>query len=662
MVMMPGTLTEENEATYDQLISLIENSQDRLALIIVGCDDRGVRDRVVERYEAEAKVAQIRSYRIVLGENLSLRSGLARLAETEADLREGKAAVFTVTGADLLMRVKSDPEMEQSELDAFFGYLQWTREGLREFRYPVVLWVSLRILQEMGRRAPDFWSWRKAVLRFGQEDQRLVMARQELPMRLDDTDDDDEFLPPLEELLAEVEELEKTSPDSQGLPTLYAKLGQVYARRIRRGEAKDLEVEQDEAVKWFERAIEKMQHQGSESPFIAVFKQYGSLLDDQSQFTKAAQAYENSLTLAKKYKDKRAEAKALNGLGVLQRTLGNYSKAIDFHIQSLEIEQIIGDKKGISRSLNNLGGIYRCLGDYSRAIDYHNQALEIGECIGNQKVISMSLAGLGSVYQLVGDDSRAIDFYNQSFKLYQAAGDKRGVAASLGGIGNVYYSRKAYRKAIEFYTQWNEVAQLFGGQVDIANAVCGLGNAYFALGKYYKSVEFYTQCNEISQLIGYREGMGRALGGLGYAYQSLGNYHKAIDFHTKALKLSQTVSDSIGEASWLSNMAFAQAKIGDHWTAKQNLEKVKAIYTELKLEHKILECNRAIFECSKILAETPIKSPRIGNVEPPSNPYHVPQYPTKRAQSHSTNNSISIWMWLLIGGIALVLLIAWLLR
>jgi tetratricopeptide (TPR) repeat protein len=612
MVMMPGTLTEENEATYDQLISLIENSQDRLALIIVGCDDRGVRDRVIERYEAEAKVAQIRSYRIVLGENLSLRSGLASLAETEVDLREGKAAVFTVTGADLLMRVKSDPEMEQSELDAFFGYLQWTREGLREFRYPIVLWVSLRILQEMGRRAPDFWSWRKAVLRFGQEDQRLVTARRELSMRLDDTDDDDEFLPPLEELLAEVEELEKTSPDSQGLPTLYAKLGQVYARRISQGEAKDLVAEQNEAVMWFERAIERMQHQGSESSLVAVFEQYGNLLVDQFQFTKAAQAYENSLALAKKYKDKRAKAKALNGLGILQRALGNYSKAIAFHNQSLEIDQMIDNKKGIAASLSNLGAVYEYLRDYQKMVAFHNQSLEIKQVIGSKKGIAASLGNLGDAYKGLEDYSRAIDFHTQSLEIRQIIDDKQGISCSLSGLGSVYK----------------------------------------ALGSYSKAIDFYDQANEINRIIDDRQSTAATLGNIGIAYSGLGKYSEAIDFYSQALKKMRTIGDRYNEAIVRRHLAYAQTKLDNRWSAKQNLEKAKAIYTELKLDHEVEECDGQIYAINQIISSQPI-APM---------PVKAPIIVSPRSASH--HRSIPIlrwWLWFYIG-IAIFLLITWLLR
>ena len=148
---------EQNAATYEALISLIENSQGRLAPIIVACDDWLLRQRIIEQYETEARQAQIQPYRVRLGQEPSVRAALAKLKDEHEYLQQGREAVFTITGAEVLLRITLKPEDEQSELDKFFGYLQWTREGLREFRYPIVLWVTYRILQDMSRRAPDFW-------------------------------------------------------------------------------------------------------------------------------------------------------------------------------------------------------------------------------------------------------------------------------------------------------------------------------------------------------------------------------------------------------------------------------------------------------------------------------------------------------------------------
>lgn len=84
MVPPPDNPTAHNAELYDQLISLIENSQGRLAPIIVSCEDNALRQRIILRYESEARQAQIRPYRIVLGQEPSLRAGLQTLKQHPA--------------------------------------------------------------------------------------------------------------------------------------------------------------------------------------------------------------------------------------------------------------------------------------------------------------------------------------------------------------------------------------------------------------------------------------------------------------------------------------------------------------------------------------------------------------------------------------------------
>ncbi|NEQ28474.1 MAG: tetratricopeptide repeat protein, partial [Microcoleus sp. SIO2G3] len=281
----------QNEDTYESLISLIENSQGRLAPIIVACDDWALRQRVIDRYEAEAREAKIIPYRVVLGREPSVRAALAKLKEENEYLQRGGEAVFTVTGAETLLRVKLKPDDEQSELDKFFGYLQWTREGLREFRYPIVLWVSYRILKEMSRRAPDFWSWRKAVLRFATETEDVIPLSPPVdrsPIQPNSIEPlSDKFLPPLEELQAEIQKAESTSPDSPNLATLYERLGQVYADRVTTGKAADLEQEREAAIAAFQTAIKRYEEFDRKSAQAAALTTLGNFLASQSRFRDA---------------------------------------------------------------------------------------------------------------------------------------------------------------------------------------------------------------------------------------------------------------------------------------------------------------------------------------------------------------------------------------
>ncbi|MBW4526887.1 MAG: tetratricopeptide repeat protein [Phormidium tanganyikae FI6-MK23] len=485
--------TSENEATYDSLISLIENTQDRLSLIVVACDDLRLRQRVVERYEAEARSAKIRSSRVMLGTEPSLRSGLAKL-----NLQSGDRAVVTVTGAEWLLRVKMREEEAQSDLDKFFGYLQWTREGLREFHYPIVLWVTHRILREMSRKAPDFWSWRKAVLRFASEEVEEVPVRDDTIRQQFQTQPDQEFLPPLEELLSEIEQLESTSPESANLATLYDKLGQVYANRIANGEAKNLEQERQRSINAFQNAIHRYETLNNQSDLVGVFVRFGNFLCGQSCYEDAIAAYQQSLTIAREIGDRRGEANSLRSLGDAYSSLGQYQRAIDFHQQSLEIKREIGDRNGEGGSLCNLGSAYNLLGQYQRAIEYYQQALVVQREVGNRDFESNSLVGLGSAYNSLGQYQRAIDFHQQSLEIKREIGDRRGEAFSLGGLGSAYNSLGQYQRAIDFHQQSLGIGREIG---DRHGEAISLHRKALALAKYeprrFEALATLQQAREI---------------------------------------------------------------------------------------------------------------------------------------------------------------------
>jgi hypothetical protein len=44
--------------------------------------------------------------------------------------------------------------------------VQWTREGLRQFQFPLIIWLTPTIAANLAQQAPDFWSWRGGTFEF----------------------------------------------------------------------------------------------------------------------------------------------------------------------------------------------------------------------------------------------------------------------------------------------------------------------------------------------------------------------------------------------------------------------------------------------------------------------------------------------------------------
>jgi tetratricopeptide (TPR) repeat protein len=460
MIQIPEVAASSNEEIYESLISLIENNQEQLTLIVVSCDDLRLRQRMIDRYEQEAKQSQIQSHRIVLGIEPSLRAGLAKLG-----LPTGEQVVVTVTGAEWLLRVKTRSIDVQSDLDKFFGYLQWTREGLREFRYPIVLWVTYPILREMSRRAPDFWSWRKAVLRFNSEEEVAEsidpVEQSYLPLPSFDRPNDD-FLPPPTEIISEIEKLAARDPESANLPVLYQKLAGIYAQRIARGEAINLEQEQQQAIEAFEEAIDRYRKLNKQSALAVAINDFGNFLYDSSRYQDAIKLYQKSLDIFREIGNYASEGASLNNFGNAHNSLGEYQRAIDFYQQSLKIWYKIGDRNNEVFSLNGLGTANRALGEYQRAIDFYQQSLDICREIDDANGEARSLNNLGNAYKSLRQYQRAIDFYQQSLGICREIVNLTGEASSLDNLGHVYQLLGQYQRSITFHQLSLEIRRKIG--------------------------------------------------------------------------------------------------------------------------------------------------------------------------------------------------------
>jgi tetratricopeptide (TPR) repeat protein len=218
-----------------------------------------------------------------------------------------------------------------------------------------VIWVPHRILRQMSQRAPDFWSWRKAVLRFVDESAVSVVAVDFERSAQVKIDSEDTFLPPLEELLEEIQQLERRSADSASLGTLYDKLGQVYAWRVTHGRAEDLAQEQKAAINAFEQAIANQKSHQNDTALIDTFNRLGDFLYSQSRLKEAVTTHQQSLELSQKIQDRQREAMSLGNLEMTFDALSESQRIINFHQQPLEIKREIGDKKGKANSFGNPG-------------------------------------------------------------------------------------------------------------------------------------------------------------------------------------------------------------------------------------------------------------------------------------------------------------------
>jgi tetratricopeptide (TPR) repeat protein len=422
----------------------------------------------------------------------------------------------------------------------------------------------------------------------------------------------------------------------------------------------------EQAITYYKQSLKILQTIGDKSGAATALSALGNAYGSLKNYEKATTYHQQSLAIECSINDKKGEAGSLNSLGNIYHSLGDYGQAITYHQQSLKILREIGHKQGEAASLNGLGNVYYSLGNYEQAIISHQQSLAIDQEIGNQRGQASSLTGLGSVYNTLGDYGKAIVAYQQSLEIRQVIGDSDGEGGSLCNLGNIFRSLGDYHKAIDLYHQALLIQRKVGNREFEANSLHGLGNVYDSLGDYRQAIDYHQQSLEIKRTIGDKRGEAESLSGLGNVYSSSGDYRQAITYYQQSLTTQKEIDDRSGVGNSLFNMALAQAKLDDHGQALLNFQQAKAIYADLKLDHRIEQCNQAIRQCHQIIPAQHRLAPSIGNEPKPESlsswyeqERQANQRKTHTAQTRAGNQPFYLWV-----AVALVvaMLVWWLKR
>lgn len=507
-----------NDDSYDDLIVSIESSTGMLSLLIAVCDDSNLREEIITKYESEL-TSDIRAFRLTLprGEP-SLKTALAQLVENNEYLQNGGKAVLTVTGTEQLYFLKLGAE--KSEQEIFFGYLQWTRESLQEFPYPIVLWVTNQMLVNLSKKAPDFWSWRKGVFRFvskktnaipGEQINILSLGLED--QNLSDVDEDNPYFLPVEDLQALITQIEQQrGTEDPSLATLYDRVGQIYKRRLEKSEAQNYQIEQSLALKYFYKAAAL-----------------------QAKLSK-------SLDLVN----------TLNNLALLHKDRACYQKAESMYMQILKIlegEEWIGREHPdiIATISNNVAGIYRFQGRYQEAEHLYKRVIEINIKLRGPEHpdVAASLNNLGLLYQ---DQCRYQDaeyLQRQSLLLnQQLLGEKHlNIAANLNNLARLYQTQGRYPEAEPLYVQALEIRKSLLGKEhpEVAASLNNLALLYYNQGRYQEAKPLYLQALKLGQqLLGEKHpNIASTFNNLALISQAQNHYQEAEILFIKALKICE---------------------------------------------------------------------------------------------------------------------------
>jgi tetratricopeptide (TPR) repeat protein len=497
--------TLQNQRNLRKLVMSVRASYGRLNLLIAICDNWKYRDRIISSYETELQGEGIVCDRIQIDRHqTSLKQGLQDLVEQKPEINSATALV-TISGVDQLLGIRlNDPKSAQ---ERFFFSAQWTREALREFKFPIVIWLTPEIATSLAQQAPDFWSWRGGVFEFSQPltftapdpnpDRDLIERAIIAPPAKTATDPAD--------LQAQIDQLQAQDPDSPLLASLYNSLGNAYKDSIRYNEA---EAAYRKALDLRELGAD---HPSGEIELATSLNNLAGLYRSQGKYSEAEPLYLRSLEIWERQLEANhpSVATSLNNLAGLYRSQGKYSEAEPLYLRSLEIweRQLGADHPSVATSLNNLAGLYDSQGKYSEAEPLYLRSLEIDKRIYGEDhpEIATDLNNLAALYDSQGKYSEAEPLYLRSLEIRerQLGADHPQVASSLNNLAELYRSQGKYSEAEPLYLRSLEIRerQLGADHPQVASSLNNLAGLYRSQGKYSAAEPLYLRAIQILEQV-----------------------------------------------------------------------------------------------------------------------------------------------------------------
>ncbi len=418
----------ENQRNYQKLIVALEASQGILNLLIAVCDDRNLREILINQYETELTEQDFLTYRIrVRTQDPSLRYALAQLV-AKGNLQPDKSAVITVLGLDELLSAKLDTP--KSEQDRFFGYLQWTREGMREFLFPIVLWLTEPMLVSLAQRSPDFWSWRGGVFWFTRESASIKTENISLSQYtlLKSVPKEIGGLP-LEEILRLIKQIEAEGKEAPLLATLYDSLALSYQQRDRSSSDRKF------AIEAYKKAIALQKKFELKADLASSWEKLGNLYFElKDDVTQAEDCYQQALEFYRDIGDRLGEANTLKAIGDVLQFLDRRDEALSRYEAALQFYRDIGDRLGEANTLKAIGDVLQFLKRSDEALSRYEAALQFYRDIGDRLGEANILQEFG---KLQDNPQQALEYLQQAQNLYIQIGDIYSQSRNLLFIADV---------------------------------------------------------------------------------------------------------------------------------------------------------------------------------------------------------------------------------
>ena len=181
--------------------------------------------------------------------------------------------------------------------------------------------------------------------------------------------------------------------------------------------------------------------------------------------------------------DRDDEAGVLNGLGYVNREMGDLQKSLDYYQSAKAAFADIRDLFGEHEAITGMGKALAAMKKYQQLLPLYRSELRLARRAGNPVLVASALADMAGAYEAEQGYAQADALFLRSLEAYRAAGHLYGEGDILIRLGHLQANRKNFSEAIASLEKAKGLKEKTGQVEEIAKIQYELAGIHLRLNR-----------------------------------------------------------------------------------------------------------------------------------------------------------------------------------
>jgi len=298
--------------------------------------------------------------------------------------------------------------------------------------------------------------------------------------------------------------------------------------------------------------------------------------------------YEHALSsLCMPYGSRAAEL--LRWIGTLHRRRGDLQMAADAYEQSRSIAARCGESFHIASALNCLGTIAQLRAQMSEAEALYHEARGLAEQAEDERLAAMIDQNLGTVANIRGHFAEAVESYRSALARFRRVGDEMAVVWALNNLGMAYKDLRDWPNAAASFDEAFELADQLRDAELLGTVELNRAEMFLHSGDQRQARDSCDRAFEVFSRIDSTSSLGEVYKVYAVLYRGMGRPGLAAAHFEKAVELAETAEHRLLEAEAQSEWALLELDAGENRAALQRLNRAHQLFREMHANAQLMD-------------------------------------------------------------------------